>query len=427
MYCAHILMSFGASNLSRRNLVVVLVVALFARVLVLWLAVVQHGGTWLYTRGLEIGYVADSLLRNHGFASPFGGDTGPTALIAPGYPLLVAGVFRVFGTYSVASAMIIMGAQVAANLLTIALMMKLANSLAGARAALFAGLFWACWIPFLWMPTIFWETSLSSGILLGMLMFAQHVDRRPAAWKWLLFGLFIGLAVLINMALLITLTGVFLWLAFRHLRTHTASLCMTVVIAALTFSPWVLRNAKAFHAFVPLRTTVGLELWMGNHDGASGYVEESLFPIYNSAELQEYRRVGELRYDQEKSTTAKHWIAAHPATFIELSVVRFFRYWTGTGSRGGSPIFALGALLTSIGGVAGLISLYKRSEWHVALLYCIPFIFFPLPYYITHAEFRYRLVLDPLLTVLTAYAFCASETALGTSQTVDPELKQLVA
>jgi hypothetical protein len=29
---------------------------------------------------------------------------------------------------------------------------------------------------------------------------------------------------------------------------------------------------------------------------------------------------------------------------------------------------------------------------------------FPLPYYITHAEFRYRLVVDPLLTILAASA-----------------------
>ena len=28
-----------------------------------------------------------------------------------------------------------------------------------------------------------------------------------------------------------------------------------------------------------------------------------------------------------------------------------------------------------------------------------------LPYYITHAEFRYRLLIDPLLTILAAYAF----------------------
>jgi hypothetical protein len=31
-----------------------------------------------------------------------------------------------------------------------------------------------------------------------------------------------------------------------------------------------------------------------------------------------------------------------------------------------------------------------------------------LPYYITHAEFRYRLVIDPLLTILAAYAVTGS-------------------
>jgi hypothetical protein len=34
----------------------------------------------------------------------------------------------------------------------------------------------------------------------------------------------------------------------------------------------------------------------------------------------------------------------------------------------------------------------------------LPLLLFPPPYYITHAEFRYRLNIDPLLTILAAYA-----------------------
>jgi hypothetical protein len=41
----------------------------------------------------------------------------------------------------------------------------------------------------------------------------------------------------------------------------------------------------------------------------------------------------------------------------------------------------------------------------VAALFLLPLLLFPLPYYITHAEFRYRLVVDPLLTILAASAF----------------------
>jgi hypothetical protein len=39
-----------------------------------------------------------------------------------------------------------------------------------------------------------------------------------------------------------------------------------------------------------------------------------------------------------------------------------------------------------------------------AMLMALPLLLFPLPYYITHAEFRYRLNIDPILTILAAYA-----------------------
>jgi hypothetical protein len=50
----------------------------------------------------------------------------------------------------------------------------------------------------------------------------------------------------------------------------------------------------------------------------------------------------------------------------------------------------------------------RRNRLRVAALFLLPLLVFPLPYYITHAEFRYRLVVDPLLTILAAYALTAS-------------------
>ena len=38
------------------------------------------------------------------------------------------------------------------------------------------------------------------------------------------------------------------------------------------------------------------------------------------------------------------------------------------------------------------------------MLFLLPLLVFPLPYYITHPDFRFRLLLDPLLTILSAYA-----------------------
>jgi len=270
-------------------------------------------------------------------------------------------------------------------------------------------------------------------MLLGMLALAMEISNLPTRRRWLCFGILCGIAALINMALLITLCGVFVWLTMRTFRTQKINIAMAACLFLLVYSPWPLRNAKVFHAFIPLRTTVGLELWMGNHQGSSGYLEESLFPMYNKVELQEYTKAGEVAYDHEKSTAAHAWISSHRTVFVQLSILRAFRYWIGSGSRNGSPVFILGALVTSLFGLIGLWSLYRRGERALATLFAIPLLCFPLPYYITHAEFRYRLVVDPLLTVLSAHAIsvftrktspCAKA---ALTETIDQDDAQLVA
>jgi hypothetical protein len=52
----------------------------------------------------------------------------------------------------------------------------------------------------------------------------------------------------------------------------------------------------------------------------------------------------------------------------------------------------------------GIRRLVREGRFRLAVLFLLPLMVFPLPYYITHAEFRYRLVVDPLLTILGAYA-----------------------
>ena len=48
----------------------------------------------------ESGNIAHSLATGHGFSSPFRVDTGPTAWMTPLFPLLLAGIFRIFGVYT---------------------------------------------------------------------------------------------------------------------------------------------------------------------------------------------------------------------------------------------------------------------------------------------------------------------------------------
>jgi hypothetical protein len=239
-----------------------------------------------------------------------------------------------------------------------------------------------------------------------MLSLMLAVQQERSVRFWLASGALCGVTGLFNPALL---PAVFLLTAYTLFRTSSPAASRQRVVAGLTglalvFSPWPIRNVRVFHALVLTRTTVGLELWMGNHPGATGFLEPSLFPTYNTAELAEYSRRGELGYATYKGQMAWAFIHAHPMTFILLSGQRFLRFWTGSGTRLGSALFSVHAIISSLLGCCGLYLLWRRGNKRVGCSAGIIMLIFPLPYYVTHAEFRYRLVLDPILTALAAPA-----------------------
>jgi hypothetical protein len=369
----------------------------------LWLVIARFPHHWLYSRGIELGTLAQSLAAGQGLSSPFGGSTGPTALLAPGYPAVIALLFLIFGSFTFAAAVAVMVMQLLFSVLTVLCIIRVARQCFGIRTANVAGTFWAVSLPLIWMPTIFWETCLSTLLLVGMVALAVHCERRPDGLLWSLMGAYCGLAALVNPSLLPSLLALMGWASWQTRKTFwylpVASLVLCVV-----FAPWPIRNARVLHAFIPLRSTVGLELWMGNRAGATGFLDESVFPLFNRWEYDQYVSKGEAAYMRDKSTLAKAYIRAHPGEFLRLSAVRFVRFWSGTGSKDGSVFYGIHALLTTGLGFIGLWRLVREHRLRVAVLFLLPLMVFPLPYYITHAEFRYRLVVDPLLTILAGYA-----------------------
>jgi 4-amino-4-deoxy-L-arabinose transferase-like glycosyltransferase len=406
---------------TRRQTIVVLSLALVLRLIVFWTVLAKYPRGWLFTRGMEMGWVAKSIIDGQGLSSPFGQPTGPTAFIAPGYPLLIALVFRIFGSYSVASAAVVLVAQIALNLGTVWLMMHIARALFDRRAAWIAGLVWACSLPLIWIPTIFWDTSFAICMFVGLLALVLRFRERATAVHWIFLGAYCAVIALINPALLLVLAAMLGWLAFQQSGNNRVGILLAAVTFCVVFSPWPIRNAKVFHAFIPLRTTVGFELWMGNRPGATGFLDESLFPSFNPSELQDYKTRGELDYTAHKSELAKQYIVSHPATFVRLTAIRIARYWLGTGAEHGSWVFAVHATLTSAFGLAGLVLLFRRRRYSVGILFTLPLLLFPIPYYITHAEFRYRLALDPILTILASYAVVTLYRRFGASAATNPE------
>ncbi len=385
-----------------RRLVLIFFAASAMRMLAMWSYIATHPRNWFFGHPYEMGVLANSVIHGLGYSSPFGGSTGPTALIAPGYPTLIAAVFLAFGSFTFASTLVIIGFHILVNLVTIWLMMHFAGERFGSRSATIAGALWAVSLPLLWVPAIFWESSISQCSLIGIIVLAARRDSTKAAW--ILLGTCCGVATLINPALLLSLLAVMIWAAYQTRRFSKTAPALGLLALLLVFAPWPIRNAYQFHAFIPLRSTVGFELYMGNRPGSTGREDDSLSPMFNKRELASYVAMGEVAYMHDKSAEAWRYIRAHPGVFLNLSLRRAYRFWAGTGNAGASPVYELHALLTTVLGGGGLILLYLRRRRALATLMALPLLLFPLPYYITHAEYRYRLNIDPILTVLAAYA-----------------------
>lgn len=351
-----------------------------------------------------MGLLATSLLHHQGYSSPFGVPTGPTAFIAPAYPTLIAGIFAIFGIDTFASALFIMCMQIALALFTIWLIMHVARTVFNQRTATLAGAFWAVSAPLLFIPEIFWETSFSACSIIGAIALALRIRENPTVRAWIGFGACCAVMTLMNPALLFSLLAIFGWLAWQTRAQNRKAPLLGLLTLILVFSPWPIRNAYRFHAFIPLRSTVGFELWMGNRPGANGRLDESIFPMFNKQELASYVEKGEVAYVQGKSAAAWASIESHPGWFADMTARRIVRFWIGTGNAETSPVFPVHALLTTCFGFAGLVLAWRRGQHQFVALMALPMLLFPTPYYITHAEFRYRLNIDPLLTVVAAYA-----------------------
>jgi len=377
-----------APTATRSHLRWIVVVAVAARVLLTAFYfrsnhVLAPGGL-----GYENVSIALALLAGRGFSSPFFFPSGPTAFMPPGYPVLIAGFMRVLGT-GIAATIGLTAFQILLSVVTVVVVQKAARRYLGMRTGNLAGLFCALAEPFLIAPLYIWDTCLSALILVAAIAVAPDIRRRR---DFALAGLGCAIAVLINSALLFPLLGIIAWAAWRARTTPW----LAFLVFAIAFSPWPIRNFATMHAFIPLRSNLGYELWHGN-PGSDGETPAFSTPGVNAREHSLYVSEGEVGYMREKGSLAKAWIAMHPAEFARLTGRRFIRFWTGS-SRSPAPMTAS----LSVAAFIGLALLWRSRPLFV--LFAIPLALFPLPYYITHPDVRFQFVIDPLLAILAGYA-----------------------
>jgi 4-amino-4-deoxy-L-arabinose transferase-like glycosyltransferase len=365
----------------------------------------------------ESGNIAHSLAVGAGFSSPFRVNTGPTAWMPPIYPLLLAGIFRIFGPYTFAS-------FIAATLLNIFFatiacvpIFFAGKRIAGLRVAAAGAWLWAIFPNAILIPVeSMWDASLAAFLVATILWATLALAESSRTRDWCAYGLLWGVTLMTNATLVALFPLLLAWLAYRaheQRRPGLGKLVLSLGIVALCCAPWTIRNYKVFHAFVPLRSGLGLQLWLGNNDTTQDIFRAERHPIYDAGERAKYVDLGEVAYMREKQSQALQYMQSHPAREAHLIWHRIISFWSG-----GTPtplkdflnvdstwfrFVLLFNLAAALGALYGIVVLVRRRSpnWFPAAVF--PLIF-PWAYYLSLVLPRYRLPIDPVVLLLTAVA-----------------------
>jgi 4-amino-4-deoxy-L-arabinose transferase-like glycosyltransferase len=373
--------------------------------------------------GYETGRIARAIDSGRGFSDPINVGGGPTAWMTPLYPYLVAGVFKFAGIYSEASAVIVLSLNALFSALTCLPVFLMARISFGQKTAVWAGWAWAVFpYAILLSADMIWETCLTTLLLSLLFFFALRLENSTRLAAWAGFGFLWGIAALTNPAVLSVLPFLLGWVCYRlHRRGHPWRVQAIVAAMALlvVVTPWFARNYRAFHQFIPFRDGFWMTMHVGNNGDTSHWAPvESASPT--GAEEAEFTRLGELNYMAAKRRETIDFIRSHPGLFAWLTLRRILHTWTGFWSLppGGKfeesfdpdlpfdpAVIALFTALTVLA-VAGLWRAFAQNA-EAAWPFAFVLLAFPLLFYVTTGDLRYRHPIDPEIIVLAMFA-CVS-------------------
>ncbi len=364
--------------------------------------------------GFETGRVARSIVTGHGFASPFEGNTGPTAWLSPVYPYIAAGIFRVLGVYTTASSIAILTLNALCGALTCIPIFLIGEKLGTRRLGFWAALLWAVLPSVMAIPmTWIWETALSTLLLAWITLLTLRLEESEGLLPWFGWGLLWGVAALTNPSLtsFIPVSGLWAaWQNFRRRKPVVAPVLISALACLLTIAPWLVRNYEAFGRFVFLRSNFVAEMAYGNTPYARGIWACCSHPSLNDREFHLYADLGEIAYVRLKQQQVSDFLHRYPGLFANLTLRRAIYFWNGIPDVTSEDLTPYDMLPTwpyaafSIVGLLGALELLRQRKKGAGLMAGL-FLIYPIPYYITYPHARYRHPLEPLLMVCAVFVF----------------------
>lgn len=346
------------------------------------------------------GYRSDAPHATLGSLRP---DVGPTSFWLPGYPLLLAGSFTLFGS-TPRSVFVVQGLLSTLAVFGTGLLGRRLGGwpLATGAAALMA----LSPMQLVNVDRLTTET-LATLLFVLLVIMASRVSgrgKRRVGPDAAALGAVIGLGVLTRSAFVLPGALALLLVGWRLRRSAStrAALSVTAIaagVAAVVILPWLVRNAVLWGEPV-YQTKSGANMVIGFSDVADGSYVTSAVPRLPP------ERFDELARNQRLVAQAHDWIRTHPLASIRLGLEKILLFWSPfhdykpVTSLGGGLVFAWSAPVLLLA-LVQLVWVVRERLWDWAGP-----VLLTLAYATTHAAafsaVRFRVPVEPVLALLAA-------------------------
>jgi 4-amino-4-deoxy-L-arabinose transferase-like glycosyltransferase len=271
-------------------------------------------------------FIARALADGRGYVHLTG---DPTAFWPPGYPVLLATAYVLFGQHVIVAQLL----NVALGTATVWLVYLIGRRLFGHPTALLGAGIVACFPSLIFFTGVtLSEITFTFLALLGIYLLIVErgvstgmLEARGSKLV-LLFaaGLALGMAALTRgQALLLPLVLVPFWLrsgaGWGQIGGKLAALAIGM---ALIVTPWTVRNAIQLDSPVLISTNAGVDFWIGHHDSATGNFDFAVPIVVAHPELSSAAR--EVRANSDGFRKGAKYAVTHPAQELVLPFKKFF-------------------------------------------------------------------------------------------------------
>lgn len=360
--------------------------------------------------GWEMGCLGKAIAEGRGFSDPFCVGTGASAWEPPLYPYLIGGVFRLFGTYSYASAWVLLSINSLFSALTCVPIYLITRRTLGEVAARWSAWTWALF-PYVWYWSIHWvwDTTISPFLLAAIFLITLQLEDCEGLGGWALFGTLWGVVALTNPSTISLLPISGLWAWYRRHKRGRKSLGGVAVASLIFFvlvGPWLVRNHAIFGKWVFIRNDFGQQFALGNGEAARGWSMVYQQPNLNPGELERFRQMGELQYAEARQREAATFIRENPGRWVVLTFQKIFYYWAGIPKAADRA--ALMALKMSLFLASSILAFWGailavRQKRPGAWLYVLLLLVYPAIYYVVYPHARYRHPIEPEMVMLAVF------------------------